>query len=104
VRSAVARQPQARAGNVPRSWAIQVGAFNTRTDAARAANDGAKTVGQPARPRVDPGSAGRRQVFRARVVNLTQADAQAACTALARKRQPCMLIRPADAPEVAAAR
>jgi D-alanyl-D-alanine carboxypeptidase len=104
VRAATARPQPARAANTPRSWAIQVGAFSSRADAARAANDGAKTIGQPARPRVDPGSAGRRQVFRARVVNLTQADAQGACTALSRKRQPCMLIRPGDAAEVAAAR
>jgi hypothetical protein len=91
-------------GGVPRSWAIQVGAFSTRSDAARAANDAAKAAGQPARPRVDPARSGRRQVFRARVVNLTQADAQAACTAQARKRQPCITLRPGEATEVAAAR
>jgi D-alanyl-D-alanine carboxypeptidase len=99
-----ARVQPTRATGVPRGWAIQVGAFATRSDAARAANDAAKAAGQPARPRVDPGTAGRRQVFRARVVNLTQADAQAACTTLARKRQPCMTLRPGEAPELASAR
>ncbi|MCC6718819.1 MAG: D-alanyl-D-alanine carboxypeptidase [Acetobacteraceae bacterium] len=104
VRTSQARQAQARAGSAPRSWAIQVGAFNSRADATRAAKDGAKAIGQPARPSVEQGNTRRRQIFRARVVNLTQADAQAACTALGRKRQPCMLIRPGEAPELAAAR
>ena len=76
-------QPQRQAG-AARGWAIQVGAFQTRADAARAANQAAKTLGQPARARVDPAGSGRRQVFRAQVVNLTQADAQGACTAMAR--------------------
>jgi D-alanyl-D-alanine carboxypeptidase len=87
-----------------RGWAIQVGAFGARGDAARAAGAAAKAIGQPARPRVDPAGRGARQVFRARVVNVTQAQAQGACAAMARRRQPCMTLRPGDAPELAAAR
>lgn len=94
----------ARAAGTPRSWAIQVGAFNTRADAARAAAQAAQAIGQPARARVDPASSGRKPIYRARVVNLTQADAQAACAAQARKRQPCLTLRPGEITEIAAAR
>ncbi len=97
----------ARPGRTPaaaRNWAIQVGAFSTRAEAARASNDAARLAGQPARARVEPGTSNRKPIFRARVVNLTQADAQAACAAQARKRQPCMTLRPGEITEVAAAR
>jgi D-alanyl-D-alanine carboxypeptidase len=87
-----------------RGWGIQVGAFRSRADASRDAAETARRLGAPARARVDPSGQGRNQLFRARVVNLTQAEAQAACAREARRRQPCMTLRPADAAELAAAR
>jgi D-alanyl-D-alanine carboxypeptidase len=87
-----------------RTWGIQVGAFASRTDAARAAGDAARVAGQPARAKVEPAGARQRKVFRAQVVNLTQAEAQGACSAQARKRMPCMTLRPGERPEIAAAR
>lgn len=87
-----------------RGWAIQVGAFRNRADATQAANAATRSLGQPAKPQVAPSLSGRKPIYRARVVNLTQSDAKAACAARARHRQPCMTLRPAELTEVAAAR
>lgn len=95
-----AQQPAAARG----AWGIQVGAFRARADAVRAADQAARGLGPQARPRVDQAPQGRNRVFRAQVTGLSQQQAQAACTREARRRQPCMTLRPGDRPEVAAAR
>lgn len=99
-----AQQAAAPRGAAPAGWGIQVGAFGARADAQRAATAAARGLGPQARPRVDQAPQGRNRVFRAQVTGLSQQQAQAACTREARKRQPCMTLRPAERPEVAAAR
>lgn len=86
-----------------RGWGVQVGAFPARADAQRAATQAARGMGQGAKARVDVANAGRGKVYRARVGNLTQAQAQNACATMARRGAPCLTLRPADMPEIAAA-
>ena len=86
-----------------RGWGVQVGAYPARADAERAAAQAARGMGQGAKARVDEANAGRGKVYRARVGNLTQAQAQNACAAMARRRAACLTLRPADLPEIAAA-
>lgn len=100
---ALARPAPALARPMARSWGIQVGAFRARADAVRAASDSARALGRAAKPRVDATTVARGKMYRARVANLTQADAQGACAAMARRRAPCITLRPADLPEIAAA-
>jgi D-alanyl-D-alanine carboxypeptidase len=86
-----------------RGWGIQVGAFPARANAVRAASDSARTLGGAAKPRVDAANMARGKIYRARVANLTQSEAQGACAAMTRRRTPCITLRPADLPEIAAA-
>ena len=86
-----------------RGWGVQVGAFPARADAERAAAQAARGMGQGAKARVDEANAGRGKVYRARVGNLTQTQAQNACAAMARRGAACLTLRPADLPEIAAA-
>jgi D-alanyl-D-alanine carboxypeptidase len=86
-----------------RGWGVQVGAFTDRAGAQRAASQAARGLGPGAKPVVRAAQQRRGTIYRAQVGNLTQAQAQGACASLARRKAPCMTLRPSDAPEIAAA-
>lgn len=81
------------------SWGVQVGAFSREAAARRAAAE-ARRIADGGESRVAPVVANRKASYRAQVIGLSRADAQSTCTALARRKQPCMLIR-AEAGQVA---
>jgi D-alanyl-D-alanine carboxypeptidase len=72
--------------------AVQVGTFKTERAARDAALAAQRLVG--GEPRVDQTALRGRPAWRAQVGGLTAADAQGACTAMARKRTPCFVLRP----------
>jgi D-alanyl-D-alanine carboxypeptidase len=85
---------------VPASvWAIQVGSY-TSERAAREAAQSARRVAEGGEARVEQAGLRGRVTWRAQIVGLTAAEAQGACSALARRRSPCMVLR-ADQRQVA---
>ncbi len=90
--SARTRSTSARA---PQPWSVQVGAFSTERAARNAAATAARRLSQPASSvRVDDVRVRNRTHYRAQVTGLTQAEATQACTQAARRKQPCLVIRP----------
>lgn len=85
-------QPQPRAH--PAAWTIQVGAFATEA-AARGAAANARRLAEGGDVRIDTATVGRKPVYRAQVTGLRASDAQETCTSLARRKTPCVVIRPA---------
>ncbi|MFN7190233.1 MAG: D-alanyl-D-alanine carboxypeptidase family protein [Rhodospirillales bacterium] len=80
-------------------WAIQVGAFNQRVAARKAAEDASRIAAQHvAKAEIQilrPASAARNAAaHRARLTGLTQAQARAACRALDAKDMDCMIVGP----------
>ena len=80
-------------------WAIQVGAFNQRVAARKAAEDATRIAAQHlAKAEIQilgPASAARNAAaHRARLTGLTQAQARAACRALDAKEMDCMIVGP----------
>jgi D-alanyl-D-alanine carboxypeptidase len=80
-------------------WAIQVGAFNQRVAARKAAEDATRIAAQHlAKAEIQilgPASATRNAAaHRARLTGLTQAQARAACRALDAKDMDCMIVGP----------
>jgi D-alanyl-D-alanine carboxypeptidase len=75
------------------NWAIQVGSFATERVARNAAIAGqrAADVGEI---RIERIMHGKTPAWRALVIGLTAADAQAACHALARRKAACNVMRP----------
>lgn len=88
-----------RARPVPATWAIQVGSFSTEKAARRAASAG-RRVADGGEVSVESAMVKRRTTWRAQVIGLTSSDAQAACAALAKRKSPCIVIKP-DAKQVA---
>jgi len=83
----------------PGDWAIQVGAFNQRAAARKAAEDAARIaslhVAKAEIQILGPASAARNAAaHRARLTGLTQAQARAACRALGAKDMDCMIVGP----------
>jgi D-alanyl-D-alanine carboxypeptidase len=78
---------------VATAWAIQVGSFGTER-AAREAASNARRVADTGEERVEAASLHGRTIWRAQVTGLTPAVAQGACTALARHRAVCVVLRP----------
>lgn len=77
-------------------WAIQVGAFNTNTQANHVAAQLRKRAGtslQQGRLLITPLTQGRRTLYRTRFTNLSQEQAQTACQYL-RAVNACMLLSP----------
>lgn len=76
-------------------WTIQVGAFTNRNTARNAASAAARRLGEPASSvRVEDVRVRNRTKYRAQITGLTQAEANRACAQAARRKQPCMVIRP----------
>lgn len=74
-------------------WSVQVGSF-TSEKMAREAAFTARRIADAGSVRVEAATVNRRQNFRAQLSGLTQAEVQPACTALTRRKIPCMPIRP----------
>jgi len=80
-------------------WAIQVGAYSDReaADAAvrRALGAGSGPSSRSAAdPRIEAVKVKNRTLFRARVVGLTYAEAQASCRTLRQGSHPCLVLKP----------
>jgi D-alanyl-D-alanine carboxypeptidase len=75
------------------NWTIQVGSFGNERTARKAASNARRTA-DSGEARIEPVSQRGRTVWRAQVTGLTAAEAQGACTALARHRAACMVLRP----------
>jgi D-alanyl-D-alanine carboxypeptidase len=85
-------------------WSIQLGAYRGEAaaeEAARTAASLAVTSGKPMQI-VQPSKSGKDHLYRARLLNFTQQDAQRACTALHKKKIECSIVPPTV--KVAAAR
>jgi len=85
-----ARQSAARS-QVP--WAIQVGSYPSER-AAREAAAAARRAAEAGEIRIETAHVRHKPVWRAQVTGLTAPDAQAACASMARRRIPCLVIRP----------
>jgi len=83
----------ARAAPPPTAWTIQVGSFGSEK-AAREAAQNARRVADSGEPRVEPASQHGKPAWRAQVTGLTAPEAQNACSALARHKAGCMVLRP----------
>jgi D-alanyl-D-alanine carboxypeptidase len=84
----------------PADWAIQVGAFNQRAQARKAAEDAARVAGNATAAAeiqiLGPESRQRSAAtHRARLTNLTQAQARQACRVLDARDMDCMIVGPA---------
>jgi D-alanyl-D-alanine carboxypeptidase len=81
----------------PRSgWIIQVGAFDTETEAKdrlSAAQGNAKEQLGQASPFTEPVAKGDKMLYRARFAGLDKPQAEAACKNLKRSEIPCMLLK-----------
>ena len=98
-RPAAASQQRTDAAPAQGDWAIQVGAFNQRVAARKAAEDASRIAAQHlAKAEIQilgPASAARNAAaHRARLTGLTQAQARAACRALDAKDMDCMIVGP----------
>jgi D-alanyl-D-alanine carboxypeptidase len=80
-------------------WAIQVGAFPTATAAKHAAFEALHAI-DSGEVRTEPVTVRGKTSYRAQVTGLTQSEATAACSALAKRKKPCLTLRP-DAGQVA---
>ncbi len=88
-------------------WSIQVGAFNQRTQARKAAEEAARVASQhlaAAEIRIiGPASAARNTAsHRARLTGLTQTQARAACRVLDQRDMDCMIVGPSNEKRAAA--
>ncbi len=82
------------AGAAPGGWAVQVGAFGSKTLARSAANTARNSAGAAGtRAMVQPVAQGRSTLYRARVTGLSQPAAQAVCDRL-RSRGGCLVLSP----------
>jgi D-alanyl-D-alanine carboxypeptidase len=83
--------PRSRATAV--AWGIQVGSYATERAAREAAFLG-RRFADAGEVRVEAATMNHRTNWRAQVTGLTEADAQAACSALVHRKQPCVVFRP----------
>jgi D-alanyl-D-alanine carboxypeptidase len=86
-------------GRQAAAFSIQVGTFASE-HAARAAAAMGRRIADDGETHVEATTLKHKHLWRAQVTGLSGADAQAACSSLARKKVPCMIIR-ADARQVA---
>ena len=87
------RQASRGRASPPAAWGIQVGSFSSER-AAREAASKARRAADGGDARVEPTSQRGRTTWRAQVTGLTAAEAQGACSALARQKAPCIVLRP----------
>jgi D-alanyl-D-alanine carboxypeptidase len=74
-------------------WSIQVGSFASERTARQAAL-AATHAADDGEARVEPAGLRGRTTWRAQVIGLTAAEAQSACSVLARRRMACIVLRP----------
>ena len=74
-------------------YSVQVGTFGAER-AARAAAFAARRLAADGDPKVESLSLRGKTMWRAQLGGLSAAEAQTACAALARKKTPCMVLRP----------
>ena len=91
--SAQAAPSAPRAGRAATRATIQVGTFPTEP-AARTAARAAQRVADGGDPRTEAVTVRGKTSWRAQVAGLSVADAQAACGQLARRKSPCIVLRP----------
>jgi D-alanyl-D-alanine carboxypeptidase len=75
------------------AWAIQIGSFGTERAARDAASNARRAV-DDGDVRIEPASQRGRTIWRAQLIGLTAAEAQGACSTLARHRTACVVLRP----------
>lgn len=78
------------------AWGIQVGAFSSQALADQALGQAQRTASEAlkaARPAVAPPVAGGAPIFRGRFENLSQIQAQKACSALISNNSPCFIFK-----------
>jgi len=77
------------------NWSIQVGAFKQFQPAHVAATRAMHKLPilSNARVEVVPGDSGKRQVYRARLIGLSEANARSACRQLKKKRTGCVVVK-----------
>jgi D-alanyl-D-alanine carboxypeptidase len=74
-------------------WGIQVGSYASEK-AAREAALSARRAADGGEARIEPAGLRGKTTWRAQVTGLTAAEAQSACSVLARHKTPCMVLRP----------
>lgn len=85
--------PRARVAAAVAAWGIQVGSFGSERQAHEAAANAQRTA-DSGEARVENYNQHGRTYWRAQVTGLTAPEAQTACSALARHRAPCVVLRP----------
>lgn len=77
------------------TWSIQVGAFKLFKSAHAAASRAMHKLPVLTSSRVEvvPSGSGKRQIYRARLIGLSEADARSACRQLKKKKNSCVIIR-----------
>ncbi|MFN7365646.1 MAG: D-alanyl-D-alanine carboxypeptidase family protein, partial [Alphaproteobacteria bacterium] len=79
-----------------RKWSIQVGAYAKAQDAQAAAKTQLLAIKSIAKAKVSVSASNkkRKRLYQAKLTGLTEQEALAACKALAKKGQQCLLLRP----------
>lgn len=90
------------------AWGIQIGAYSVSDVAQKRANEAAELVKktfQAAFGRIEPTLVSGKQLFRAQIMGLTEADTRAACKLMERAPHQCLVVAPefAEANSVEAA-
>ena len=77
-------------------WSIQLGAFHAESAAEEAARSAAAVPGARGKPMqiVQPSKGGKEHLYRARLLNFSPQDAQAACAALHKRKVECSVVPP----------
>jgi D-alanyl-D-alanine carboxypeptidase len=77
-------------------WSIQLGTFSAESAAEQTARSAATVAGAKGKPVqiVQPSKGGKHRLFRARLLNFSQQEAQAACAALHKKKIECSVVPP----------
>jgi D-alanyl-D-alanine carboxypeptidase len=92
--SPISRAEAATPRRASDGWAIQVGAFRDQSAAAHASASAFSRV-SAGKPIAQQGpKSGRHATYQARIVNLTEKQAQSACRILRRDHRSCMVIAP----------
>jgi D-alanyl-D-alanine carboxypeptidase len=89
----VRQASRGRSAPAASAWAIQVGSFASER-AAREAASSARRAADDGEARVEAVGTRGRTTWRAQVFGLTAAEAQSACSVLAHRRTPCIVLRP----------
>ena len=87
-----AHQPKLADG----TWSIQVGAFSQRAAAEKAASAALSKVSAKGKSVqvLNPAHSDKEKLYRARIVNLTEKEADAACRSLRKKHSACAIMAP----------